>query len=218
MDAGRLLLIGLPQSLALERRVVAALLKQLWYQHARQRFDLPLPASGRNLLVLWQDEAQRFIQAEDGDVDILRGADATTILACQSKLSLHPPLGGREKAEPIILNLRNRVVFRAADETCAKETAEFIGRRLEPRRTTTTGRGGRSTSLASEEGFRVRPHTLRSLPDFGALVMHATGTWRALRLPPLGADGKPPSWWRPGLVTRLLRRDVSRLPLPSRLL
>jgi hypothetical protein len=196
MDHGLVFCLDLPQSLALERRAAAALLKQLWYQHARQRFNRPSPAQGRNLLILWQDEAQRFIQSEDGDVDILRGADATTILACQSKVSLHPPLGGRERAEPILLNLRNRVAFRAADETCAKETSDFIGNRTTRRRTITEGRGGTSRSFATEETHRVKPHILRSLPDFTAVVITAAGTWRALSFSPVLPDGTRPGWWR----------------------
>lgn len=35
-------------------------------------------------------------------------------MATQSMLSLFPPLGGKEKAEVVLLNLRNRVVFQVA--------------------------------------------------------------------------------------------------------
>jgi hypothetical protein len=63
---------------------------------------------------------QRGVQS----VDKNREAYGTTVMATQSMLSLFPPLGGREKAEVVLLNLRNRVVFQVADEESATASSE----------------------------------------------------------------------------------------------
>jgi hypothetical protein len=50
----------------LERRYVNTFLKMLFYTHALRRFDKP--AEGRrndNLLILWANEAQRFVSAAE---------------------------------------------------------------------------------------------------------------------------------------------------------
>jgi hypothetical protein len=41
---------------------------------------------------------------------------------------IHPPLG-REKARVFTLNLRNRLIFKAADQEGAMETADFLGKK-----------------------------------------------------------------------------------------
>lgn len=63
----------------------------------------------------------RFVSAsEDGMsdyncIDVIREAQATVVAAAQSSTSFVPPLG-REKARVFALNLRNRLIFKAADE------------------------------------------------------------------------------------------------------
>ena len=90
-------------------------------------------APARQPLVLWADEAQRFVTAsEEGMsdyncVDVIREAQATVVAAAQSSTSFIPPLG-REKARVFTLNLRNRLIFKAADEEGALESADFIGK------------------------------------------------------------------------------------------
>jgi hypothetical protein len=48
-------------------------------------------------------------------IDVIREARATVVAAAQSSTSFIPPLG-REKARVFTLNLRNRLIFKAADE------------------------------------------------------------------------------------------------------
>src|SRR3989442_12321024 len=87
-----------------------------------------------NLLILWADEAQRFMTAsEDGTsdyncVDVIREAGATIVAAAQSSTSFIPPLGN-DKSKVLTLNLRNRIIFRAADEADAPQSAHFLGQR-----------------------------------------------------------------------------------------
>ena len=124
LDDGAIICIAMPQKYQTERRYITTILKLLFYTHALRRFD-PRPATKRplscdNLLICWQDEAQRFVSESDGNVDVIRQANATTVLAAQSKLSFIPPLGTKEKADVTLLNLRNRIIFKAADRTCAE--------------------------------------------------------------------------------------------------
>ena len=107
----------------------------LFYTHALRRFDKPAEERRRdNLLILWADEAQRFVTAsEDGMsdyncIDVIREAQATVVAAAQSSSSFIPPLG-REKARVFTLNLRNRIIFKAADEEGAVESADFLGKK-----------------------------------------------------------------------------------------
>ena len=69
-------------------------------------------------------------------------------MATQSMLSLFPPLGGKERADVVLLNLRNRVVFQVADEESARITADFIGKQEVTRK-------DRSVSVSN------RQHTLQ---------------------------------------------------------
>jgi hypothetical protein len=49
--------------LQIERRYVCTLLKLLFYQHVSDRFDLKSDSDAwinKNVLILWQDEAQSF--------------------------------------------------------------------------------------------------------------------------------------------------------------
>ena len=82
------------------------------------------------LLILWADEAQRFMTAsEDGTsdyncVDVIREAGATIVAAAQSTTSFVPPLGN-DKSKVLTLNLRNRMIFRAADEAGRRSKRRF---------------------------------------------------------------------------------------------
>ena len=54
----------MPQKFQVERRTVNTFLKMLFYTHALRRFDKPADERRRdNLLILWADEAQRFVSA-----------------------------------------------------------------------------------------------------------------------------------------------------------
>ena len=100
-----------------------------------RRFDQAKSQRGKNnLLILWADEAQRFMTAsEDGTsdyncVDVIREAGATIVAAAQSTTSLIPPLGN-DKSKVLTLNLRNRMIFRSADEADAVQAADFLGKK-----------------------------------------------------------------------------------------
>jgi type IV secretory pathway TraG/TraD family ATPase VirD4 len=117
------------------------------------------------------------------------------VLAAQSKLSFLPALGSKEKAEVTILNLRNRIIFKAADRACAESSADFIGKRMIWKRSYTRGRGNHSTTRTREEEYLIKPFELMSLPKFTAVVKHCEKGFRKRRIHPIDADGKTPSWY-----------------------
>jgi len=104
----------MPQKFQTERRYVNTFLKMLFYTHVLRRFDKPKDQRREdNLLILWADEAQRFMAAsEEGmsdynSVDVIREAQGTLVAAAQSSTSFIPPLG-KDKAKVLTLNQRKR--------------------------------------------------------------------------------------------------------------
>src|SRR5262245_6317084 len=201
LDTGAIICLSMPQKYQTERRYVTTILKLLFYAHALRRFDPRPPGRRRpeedNLLICWQDEAQRFISDSDCNVDVIRQANSTTIMAAQSKTSFFPALGTREKAEVTILNLRNRIIFKAADKSCAETSADFIGRRMYWKKSYTRGKNNSSTTRSREEEYLVKPYQLMSLPKFTAVVKHCEKGFKKAKLHPVDADGKTPSWYAP---------------------
>jgi hypothetical protein len=195
IEKGRIICLSMPQKLRAERRYINTVIKLLFYQQALRRFDRSTK-KGNNLLLALQDEAQKFINKDDGEVDVLRASSTTTIIATQSKTSLYPPLGGKEKGEPIILNLRNRVIFTAADLQCAEGSAYYIGKRILPKISVSKGGGGgNSRSISKEEQFIIEPSGFMELKKFTAIVGHSDGRWRKYVIAPLDNEGKRPFWW-----------------------
>lgn len=71
IDQGKIICVAMPQRFQAERRYVNTFLKMLFYTHVLRRFDKPKEERREaNLLILWADEAQRFMTAsEDGMSD-----------------------------------------------------------------------------------------------------------------------------------------------------
>ena len=186
----------------MERRYINTFLKMLFYTHALRRFDKPADERQHdNLLILWADEAQRFVTAsEDGMsdyncIDVIREAQATVVAAAQSSTSFVPPLG-REKARVFTLNLRNRLIFKAADEEGALESADFLGKKRVIKRSWDYHSGRMSRNYSEHEEHKIKPHILRNYPKHTAVVVHCERGYRRKRLPPLGPNGEICSWFR----------------------
>jgi type IV secretory pathway TraG/TraD family ATPase VirD4 len=71
IDRGKIICVAMPQKFQMERRYINTFLKMLFYTHVLRRFDRPKEERATdNLLILWADEAQRFVTAsEDGMSD-----------------------------------------------------------------------------------------------------------------------------------------------------
>lgn len=180
-------------------------LKFLFYNHALRRFDRPRnQRANDNLLILWAAEAQRFMTAsEDGTsdyncVDVIREAGATVVAAAQSTTSFVPPLGN-DKSKVLTLNLRNRMIFRAADETDAIQSADFLGKRRTVKRSWGYSGGKRSRNYSETEEHKLKPHQLRNLRDHQCVLVHCECGFRRVTLPPLEPHGAVSPWfsnWR----------------------
>ena len=205
IDQGKIILTTMPQKFQTERRYVNTFLKLLYYNHALRRFDkAKADRAKNNLLVLWADEAQRFMTAsEDGTsdyncVDVIREAGATIVAAAQSTTSFVPPLGN-DKSKVLTLNLRNRLIFRAADEADAVQAADFLGKKRVVKRTWGFSAGKRNVNYSETEEHKIKPHKLRNLRDHECVLVHCECGFRRVTLPPLESDGKIASWfpaWR----------------------
>lgn len=202
IDRGKIICVAMPQKFQLERRYVNTFLKMLFYTHALRRFDKPADERRRdNLLILWADEAQRFVSAsEDGMsdyncIDVIREAQATVVAAAQSSSSFIPPLG-REKARVFTLNLRNRLIFKAADEEGGVESADFLGKRTTIKRSWGYSAGKRSSNYSEHDEHKIKPHVLRNFPKHTAVVVHCERGYRRKLLPPIDSDGQVCSWFR----------------------
>jgi type IV secretory pathway TraG/TraD family ATPase VirD4 len=202
LDHGKIVCLALPHRLQTERRYIGTFLKQLFHLHVLRRFDLPQAQRDKlNLLVMLADEAQHFVTAsEDGLsdhslVDVVRESGAAFIAATQSTTSLIPPLGG-DQAKVLTLNLRNRLIFTAADEDDARASADFLGKKKVRKRSSTYANGRRSETISEEEAHRVATHELRKLRKHQCIVVHADKGFRKRVLPPLEPDGSVSRWFR----------------------
>ncbi len=202
IDRGKIVCVAMPQKFQVERRYVNTFLKLLFYAHALRRFDKPTEERrSDNLLILWADEAQRFVTAsEDGMsdyncIDVIREAQATVVAAAQSTSSFIPPLG-REKARVFTLNLRNRLIFKAADEEGALESADFLGKKSIVKQSWGHSGGRMSRNFTEQEEHKIKPHLLRNLPQYNAIVIHCEQGHRRKLLAPLDSHGEICSWFR----------------------
>ena len=202
LDRGKIICIAMPQKFQMERRYINTFLKMLFYTHALRRFDKPAEERRRdNLLILWADEAQRFVTAsEDGMsdyncIDVIREARATVVAAAQSSTSFIPPLG-REKARVFTLNLRNRLIFKAADEDGALDSADFLGKRRVIKKSWGYHSGKMSRNYSEHDEHKIKPHLLRTLPKHRAVIVHCERGHRRKLLPPVDPDGEVSRWFR----------------------
>jgi hypothetical protein len=205
IDEGKIILVTMPQKFQTERRYVNTFLKLLFYNHALRRFDKSKVERAKdNLLILWADEAQRFMTAsEDGTsdyncVDVIREAGATIVAAAQSTTSLIPPLGN-DKSKVLTLNLRNRMIFRSADESDAVQAADFLGKKMVVKRSWGSSAGKRSVNYSETEEHKIKSYKLRKLRDHECVLVHCERGFRRVTLPPLEADGTVSKWfsfWR----------------------
>jgi hypothetical protein len=105
-----------------------------------------------------------------------------------------PPLG-REKARVFTLNLRNRLIFKAADEEGAVESADFLGKKRVIKKSWRYTGGNMARNYSEQEEHKIKPHVLRSLPKHTAVLVHCERGHRKKLLRPLDGDGKVSSWF-----------------------
>jgi hypothetical protein len=201
IDHGKIICVAMPQKFQAERRYINTFVKMLFYTHVLRRFDKPKAERATdNLLILWADEAQRFVTAsEDGMsdyncVDVLREANATLVAAAQSSTSFIPPLG-EDKAKVLTLNLRNRMIFKAADEAGAVDSADFLGQRKNIKRSWGVSKGVYSRNYSEQDEHKIKPYQLRNLQKHQCVLVHCEKGFEKTILPPLEPNGKISTWF-----------------------
>jgi len=128
-------------------------------------------------------------------IDVIREAQATVVAAAQSSTSFVPPLG-REKARVFTLNLRNRVIFKAADEEVAVESADFLGKKRVIKKSWGYNGGQMSRNYSDQEEHKIKPHLLRNLAKYTAVVVHCDRGHHRKVLPPIQPNGRVCEWFR----------------------
>jgi type IV secretory pathway TraG/TraD family ATPase VirD4 len=201
IDRGKIICVAMSQKFQLERRYVNTFLKMLFYTHILRRFDKPKEKRSKdNLLILWADEAQRFVTAsEEGMsdyncIDVIREAQAAVVAAAQSSTSFIPPLG-REKARVFTLNLRNRLIFKAADEEGAVESADFLGKKKIIKKSWGYTGGKMSRNYHEQEEHQVMSHQLRRLRKHECVLVHCEWGFKRMLMPPIEPDGTIAKWF-----------------------
>ena len=116
-------------------------------------------------------------------------------LAAQSSTSFIPPLG-KDKAKVLTLNLRNRMIFKAADEEGAVESADFLGKKKFIKRTWGFSYGRTTSNYSEQEEHRIKPYVLRELPKHTCVLAHAERGFKRALLPPIEPDGKVCAWFK----------------------
>ncbi len=129
--------------------------------------------------------------------DVIREARATIVAAAQSSTSFIPPLG-KDKAKVLTLNLRNRMIFKAADEEGATESADFLGQKKVTKRSWGFSGGAMTRNYYEQEEHKIKPFVLRGLPKHGCVLVHCEKGFKRTILPPLEPDGKSSAWFRRG--------------------
>jgi hypothetical protein len=205
IDKGMIFVISMPQVYAVERQYLNTIFKLLFYTHALRRFDQP-PEIRRdnNLLIFWADEAQGVVTASDGGmedysvVDKTREALATVVFATQSTTSFIPKISDK-KTEVLMLNLANRVFFGCADDRAAEMAAKTIGKSAQKKRDGySSSSKGSNVSYKFIDEFIFKPHELRALRKFEAVISHCEKGCVRAWLPPVEADGSVSKWFKKG--------------------
>jgi type IV secretory pathway TraG/TraD family ATPase VirD4 len=196
LDAGKILCVAMPQRFSAARAFICTLLKELAYFHIRSRFDDKKTIKKKNVIVIWQDEAQRFATDSDGNVDVIREAKGTTVISTQGQGSLFKPLGGKEVAKVILSNLRNRIIMQSAEQDCADLSAEYIGKHEVWKKSYSSSATGGSVSRSKEEQFKVKPFELQNLKKFEAFVCHCEGLKKRMFIRAIEPDGTVPTWFK----------------------
>ena len=183
VDQGKKICLSMSEEYTHERKYVFSILKLLFYQHGLRRLDLkardPLAFWKKNLLVLVGEEFQDVVTSSVGGMSDytvsgkIREANVALVVLTQSYVSLLPPHANKDQANVLVLNLRNRMIFRAADAECAKQSAEFIGKKIVKKRSRSVGSRGVTYSYQDTEDYKCHPYRLREMLLYRAILVHA---------------------------------------------
>jgi Ni/Co efflux regulator RcnB len=116
------------------------------------------------------------------------------VAAAQSSTSFIPPLGA-DKAKVLTLNLRNRMIFKAADEAGAVDSADFLGQRKIIKQNWGFSRGQHTRNYHEQDEHKIKPYQLRNLRKHQCVLVHCEKGYEKTILPPLEPDGRISDWF-----------------------
>jgi hypothetical protein len=125
-------------------------------------------------------------------IDVIRKAKATVVATAQSSTSFTSPLG-EEKAQVLTLNLRDRTIFEADDESGALESADFLGQRKIIKRSWGFSAGKHNRNFHEQDEHEIKPYVLRHLRKHECVLVHCEKGFKKATLPPLEPNGKTAS-------------------------
>lgn len=201
VDEGIIFSVSMPQRYQSERIYVNTLMKLIYYTHALRRFDKPDKLKENNLLIFIADEAQGVITAsKDGMtdysvIDKIREARATALFAAQSTTSFLPVMK-REQVDTLLLNLANQIHYTIADENNAKLVADIIGKKELIKKSRGFSGGKQSFNYQPVDEHIIKPYILRAMKKFQCVMIHCEQGYKKFTLPPIGPDGKIPTYFR----------------------
>lgn len=112
--------------------------------------------------------------------------------------AIRPPFHN-DKSKILTLNLRNRMIFRAADEGDAIQAADFLGKKHVVKRSWGFSAGKRNVNNSETEEHKIKPHKLRNLREHECVLVHCERGFRRVTLLPIEPDGSISKWfsrWR----------------------
>lgn len=203
IDAGKIIMLTMPQSKAVHRIFVNTTLKLLFYQHALSRFDqTKAEREAKNLIVLFADEAQGVVSKMEGGgfedhavADKIRQANATIVFAAQDLMSYETKIG-KERSATLQLNLANKIVFKCATPESAEFFAKCFGKKHYVKKTgySTSTKQGKSMNFQTVDEPIFKDHELNTLRKFEAVVKHCEHPPVKMILPPVDSHGNVTEW------------------------
>ena len=201
LDDGKLVCISIPPSFQAERIYINTFLKFGAYMHLQMRFQQIEAIEDKNMIFIFADEGQEVVTAAESafadhrQLATIREAKGCFVLATQTFEALATTLGP-ERANVLVSNLVTHFIFKAATNETSEWAANSIGNRTTREKSISYHRGRRTVSYRPIDEAVIKPHKLRKLPKFTAIVVHPSGKHRRVFLPPISpATGEIAPWF-----------------------
>ena len=201
LDDGKLLCISIPPSFQAERIYINTFLKFGAYMHLQLRFQHIESIEEKNMIFIFADEGQEVVTAAESafadhrQLATIREAKGCFILATQTYESLTTALG-KDRADVMVANLVTHIIFKCATKDTSEWAATSIGDRTIREKSHSWFRGRRTISYRPVDEAIIKPHKLRKLPKFTAIIVHPNGTYKKVFLPPISpATGGIAPWF-----------------------
>ena len=190
LDEGKLVCISIPPSFQAERIYINTFLKFGAYMFLQMRFQEVERIEEKNMLFVFADEGQEIVTAAESafadhrQLAMIREAKGCFVLATQTYEALTTALG-KDRADVLAANLVTHIIFKAATKETSEWAAGSIGDRTIREKSSSWYRGRRTISFRPVDEPLIKPHKLRKLPKFTAVVVHPSGKHRKVFLPPI---------------------------------